>query len=307
MSASAARNCATPSASSNCASNHPSSGSITQSTVTCTDTISLPITTSFMRDLLYVRTPSGAKAHRDVATVVAVWRPPPHIPRSASTLGRWHASADCRTSALEHRSVSLKNESRTGGDQYRIELERQLGRVDAGFEFVGFHRLAGKPLQKVGPIALLRGDCIAHRARPCADISGRHCEEASAGKHSPLDVGQKRVAGGVQAPDAPRRIEGGHEHLGDEGLPCRRDGRQLKVLFRAEMSIETALAHPDRGGEPADGQAVETVDRRKPRGFREDRLPRALPLRLLFHALDHKGTIVLFLSDQKSTIVRLLG
>src|SRR6476620_10756284 len=61
MSASAARNCATPSPSSSVASNHSSIGSITQSTVICADTISVPITTS--GELVVICTDSAGRQH----------------------------------------------------------------------------------------------------------------------------------------------------------------------------------------------------------------------------------------------------
>ena len=117
---------------------------------------------------------------------------------------------------------------------------------------------------------MLRGDGITNRTRPCADVGGSDREKTPAGKHPALDVRQERIAGGAQALGTLRSVDSRYEHLGDERLPRRRDRRQLQVLFRAEVRVEPALAHPDRRCEAADGKAFEPVDRRKARGLHKD-------------------------------------
>ena len=64
-----------------------------------------------------------------------------------------------------------------------------------------------------------------------------------------------------------------------EDLPGGVHGRELQLFLGAEVRVEAALAHPDVGGEVADGDALEAVDRGEVRGRAQDRLAAALAVR----------------------------
>jgi hypothetical protein len=61
------------------------------------------------------------------------------------------------------------------------------------------------------------------------------------------------------------------DHHRDEAVGGGGDRGQLQVELRAEVGEEAALAHPQIGGEAADRQALEALDRGEVDGATQDR------------------------------------
>src|SRR5438067_12216017 len=103
-------------------------------------------------------------------------------------------------------------------------------------------------------------------------------EEAAAREDTALDVREEGIAERPQTLericDVGRRLE----DLGVEDLLRGVDGRELKLFLGAEVCVEAALAHPDVGGEVADRDALETVDRGEVRCGSKDRLTAPFPV-----------------------------
>jgi hypothetical protein len=58
------------------------------------------------------------------------------------------------------------------------------------------------------------------------------------------------------------KLVGGTNHPVDENLPGLIDDRALQILFRAEVSEQSALADPQKRGEFPDCETLEALDRR---------------------------------------------
>jgi 4-oxalocrotonate tautomerase len=85
------------------------------------------------------------------------------------------------------------------------------------------------------------------------------------------------------------------DHPVDVDLACVLDGGELQLFFRAEVGEQTALAHREVGGKPAQRQPLEAVDARDRRCGVEDALPGGLSARgLRWHNACIARTIVLW-------------
>ena len=74
-----------------------------------------------------------------------------------------------------------------------------------------------------------------------------------------------------QARRAVGRAQRRLDHRGAEALGGGGDRRQLQLLLGAEVGEEAALAHPQLGGEAADRQPLQPLDRGEVDGAVEDR------------------------------------
>ena len=104
-------------------------------------------------------------------------------------------------------------------------------------------------------------------------------EEAAARERPPREMVEERVA---HCEDLIEPGRGGERRFDDFGRedPLRFvHGGELKILFRAEVGVDTALAHVERVGEVADREPFEAVDRREGDGLADDRFARALTVR----------------------------
>ena len=74
---------------------------------------------------------------------------------------------------------------------------------------------------------------------------------------------EERVADGDDLRDTGGCGERRRDDLGREDLPCLLDGGELEILLRAEVGVDTALAHGGGVGEVPDREALEAVDGRE--------------------------------------------
>ena len=84
-------------------------------------------------------------------------------------------------------------------------------------------------------------------------------EEAAAGKHLVAEMVDERVG---ERQDRRQAGLGGVAPSDDdlvEDVLGGVDGRELKLLLRAEMGVEAALAHPDLVGELPDREPVDAA------------------------------------------------
>ena len=128
------------------------------------------------------------------------------------------------------------------------------------------------------------------------------------GKDPPLDVGEIPLTQGEQAlPSRSGRAEGRSDDFGDEAVPGCVDGRQLE-LSGAEQGVDAAFGQAGRPGEPADGQALQAVDRGQLRCLPDDPGPGALswcpgPPGLALVLVGHRLVPLLPALDLRRTIV----
>ena len=113
---------------------------------------------------------------------------------------------------------------------------------------------------------------VAYGAGVGVDLGCDGGEEAAAGKHAALEVGEERLAERAEASDPGRPVERGIDDFGVEDRVGRLDRRELQLLLRPEVGEEAALAHPDRVGESPEREAFDALDRRQSRRRAEDRL-----------------------------------
>ena len=96
-------------------------------------------------------------------------------------------------------------------------------------------------------------DRVAHAARPRVVLNRRGGEEAAAGHHLALVVGEPCVAEGEQ-PTEPRRLFRNRlPHLAPELLDGGVEGRELQLLLRAEEAEDAGFPHVHPLGEGPDG------------------------------------------------------
>jgi hypothetical protein len=75
-----------------------------------------------------------------------------------------------------------------------------------------------------------------------------------------VQVLEECLTHGLELGQAGGSRQGGPDDFVGEDTPCLHGG-QLKFLLRAEVSVQAALAHTDRGGQVPDRQALSTIVR----------------------------------------------
>src|SRR5213593_4220625 len=152
--------------------------------------------------------------------------------------------------ALEGKPPLAALEAAVRPSHQAVELPRKLLGVGVGVDVPRLLRLHDRALQAVRPVGLLRQDGVPDRTgAPAVVLLGDSPEEAAAGKHAALEVGQPRVAQRPHAPDATRLGKRRANDLGGEDLRRRLDGREVQLLFGAEVGEQPALADAEVVGE----------------------------------------------------------
>jgi hypothetical protein len=159
-------------------------------------------------------------------------------------------------------------------EEDRIDLERDLRRVDVLGEVAFVDGEAYRLLDRADPLVHRLLDGVAHRAVAAVELERGGGEEAAARKDVALDVVEPRAADGDEARVAALGVERRLEHLARETLARDLDGRELQLFLRAEVREEAALRHLQLLGETADGQPFEPLGGRQIGGALEDRAAR---------------------------------
>ena len=102
---------------------------------------------------------------------------------------------------------------------------------------------------------------------------------------------EERVANRDELTDTGRGSECRIDHLDLKDPRCFLHGRELELLFRAEVRVDAALAHLDRVGELADREPFETLDSRERNRFADDRSPGTDAIGSRFSRLRHVDKI----------------
>ena len=112
-----------------------------------------------------------------------------------------------------------------------------------------------------GEIALEGGELLLDRTGTRAHLEDGSGEEAAARERLAREVVEEGVADRDELSEPRCGDQGRCDDLGVEDLPGLVHRGELELLLRAEVGVDAALAHAEPGGEVADGQAFEAVDR----------------------------------------------
>ena len=112
---------------------------------------------------------------------------------------------------------------------------------------------------RLDPVAHLFRDGVAHGTGPAVELGRGSLEEAPARKDLALHVGEVRVAEAPEPADADGDAEAGLQDLLGEDPSGFVDGRELELLFGAEMREEPALADAEIAGQALKGDRLQAL------------------------------------------------
>ena len=202
------------------------------------------------------------------------------LPAADARASAGDAVVYCGPCPSDSRGVVVENADDVGAGEHHAELERELGCVGVAGNFAVVDCRSGLGFEEIAPLVLDASNLVVDTSGPSAQLGGGRHKEAAAREDAPFHVGEEPVAQGEQSlPPRRRRRERGGDDLGDEAFACGLDGGELQRRFRPEQSVNTALGDSGRLRESPDGESVETLEGREPRGFLHDAGPGALPRR----------------------------
>lgn len=172
--------------------------------------------------------------------------------------------------SIERLGLPEEDEVVVGQLETRFELENELLHVEATGELAVILSDADQLRQPFLPFPLHRYDQVVDAARARIHLRQEGGEEASAREDLALDVGEVGLAQGLEPRESLGGLEGRPHDLLLEDRSRGLDGRQLELLLRAEMGVQTALADAERFGESPDGQPVDPLHRGDPSGDLQD-------------------------------------
>ncbi len=165
-----------------------------------------------------------------------------------------------------------------------------------GLEFADVHRLAGKPLEKLDPVALLRGDGIAHRARPVCRRR-RPRPRRSSRRETPAarceTETHRRRRAGARTPCGASTARARTPRRRTSPAPTRWSPTAGPLSSRSARRARSCSSRSPSRARRWKGRRARRPS--QARGLREDRRPGALrPSAAACTLLQRKGTTVLF-------------
>ena len=189
--------------------------------------------------------PGRAAANREASSRSsrAIWvrrvrRAAPSSTSTSNGASGAAASSRCRIADRARSNASrvlVELERPVRAHPKRVQLERELARIDVGRHVAGLLRVLDRGLERHQPLAHHARDLVAHRPGAPVELERRGREEAPAAEHLALHVAEPGVRQREDLLNAAADA-GRCDDLVQEHLARRLHGRDLQVDLRPEVA-----------------------------------------------------------------------